>query len=43
MADWINRDECPFPYADKFVNKACANEIQILRLWKQMNALLAKG
>jgi hypothetical protein len=47
MSDWINSNEYPFPYADKLVNKGmCSNEIQVLRLWKQMNALyplLVKG
>lgn len=47
MSDWINSNEYPFPYADKLVDKGmCPNETQVLRSWKQMNALyplLVKG
>ena len=47
MADWIDKEEYPFPYADYFMSEdICVNEIQILKLWKQMNVLyplLARG
>jgi len=42
MADWINSNEYPFPYADNLMSTdACVNEIQVLKLWKQMNTLYA--
>jgi hypothetical protein len=47
VSEWINKEAYPFPYADDFVtDQVCANEIQILRLWKQMNnaySLLAES
>ena len=47
MSDWINSNEYPFPHADRLANKGmCPNELQVLRMWKQMNtlyALLARG
>ena len=40
VCDWINKNEYPFPYADNFMsNDTCVNEIQVLKLWKQMNTL----
>ncbi len=39
MGDWIN-NEYPFPYADRLAEEGmCPNETQVLKLWKQMNAL----
>jgi len=39
-ADWIHNNECPFPYADKFATKGmCPNELQVLKLWKQVGIL----
>ncbi len=38
--DWINKDECPFPWADRFMShSANANEIRILKLWKQLSQI----
>lgn len=40
FSEWINREEYPFSYADSFMTEdVCANEIQVLKLWKQMNTL----
>lgn len=40
LSDWINSNDYPFPYADKLADKGmCPNETQVLKLWKQMNAL----
>jgi hypothetical protein len=40
MANWINSNEYLFPYADSLMSMdACVNEIQVLKLWKQMNIL----
>lgn len=40
MDEWINKDEYPFSCADSFMTEGVgANEIQVLRLWKQMNTL----
>ncbi len=40
MSDWINSNEYPFPYADRLAEEGmCPNETQVLKLWKQMNAL----
>lgn len=37
-SEWINKDDYPFPYADYFVSKdASINEIDIIKLWKQVN------
>ena len=39
ISDWIN-NEYPFPYADRLAKEGmCPNETQVLKLWKQMNAL----
>lgn len=47
MAEWINRDENPFSQVDGLVSDdMCANELQVLKLWKKMSplyTLLAKG
>jgi hypothetical protein len=38
--EWINKEECPFPHADNFMEHGiCINEVAILRLWKQINVL----
>jgi len=40
LGEWINIEEYPFSYADSFMTEdVCANEIQVLKLWKQMNTL----
>lgn len=40
FSEWINREEYPFSYADSFMAEdVCTNEIQVLKLWKQMNTL----
>lgn len=42
MGNWINTLECPFSLADKFMTHlACANEVRILRLWKQISSVYA--
>lgn len=39
-ANWINKVEPPFSYADGFMtHNATANEVKVLQLWKQMNSL----
>jgi len=46
-SEWINKDDYPFPYAEKFMTKdACVNEIEIIKLWKHVNhiySFLLKG
>lgn len=38
--EWINKEESPFPHADNFMmHGISANELNILRLWKQMHVL----
>lgn len=40
MDEWINKDGYPFSQADSFMTEdVCANEIQVLKLWRQMNSL----
>lgn len=42
MADWINTVECPFSWADRFMTAlAGANEVKILKLWKQLSPIYA--
>lgn len=42
MSEWIHRVECPFSIADRFMTlSANGNEIQVLRLWKQMSSVYA--
>lgn len=41
-ADWINTMECPFSWADRFMTAlASANEVRILKLWKQLSPIYA--
>lgn len=41
-SDWINTKECPFSIADKFmIHTATANEIKVLKLWKQLSIIYA--
>lgn len=41
-ADWINTMECPFPWADRFMTAlAGANEVKVLKLWKQLSPMYA--
>ena len=40
LDEWINKEEYPFSHADNFMTEdVCANEVQILKLWRQMNTL----
>jgi hypothetical protein len=40
VEEWINKEEYPFAQADSFMTEdVCANEIQVLKLWRQMNTL----
>jgi hypothetical protein len=41
-SEWIDTMECPFSSADRFMTHyANANEIRILKLWKQMSTIYA--
>ncbi len=41
-AEWIHKKECPFPLADRFMtDSATANEIRVLKLWRQLNTTYA--
>jgi hypothetical protein len=42
VSDWIDTLECPFPWADRFMtHSAGANEVRILKLWKQLAQVYA--
>jgi hypothetical protein len=47
MDEWINKDECAFPYVDDLgITSMNANEMQVFKLWKQASSiypLLAGG
>jgi hypothetical protein len=41
-SEWINKIECPFPLADRFMTyNVTSNEIKVLKLWKQISNLYA--
>jgi hypothetical protein len=42
VSEWINKAECPFPWAERFMtHTATANEVRVLKLWKQLHPLYA--
>jgi len=42
ITGWIDRQEYPFPHADKFAKtQMSANEVQILNLWKSMDTVFS--
>jgi hypothetical protein len=47
MSEWIDKDDCPFPYADYFMTETVSlNETEVIKLWKLMNQVysyLLKG
>jgi hypothetical protein len=41
-SEWIDTTECPFSWADRFMtHSANANEVRILKLWKQLTSIYA--
>lgn len=41
-SQWIDTTECPFSWADRFMtHSANANEVRILKLWKQLSSTYA--
>lgn len=42
MTEWIDRIECPFAFADRFINYSVTfNEMRVLKLWKQLDIVFS--